>query len=147
MTCEEVRRSLDLYIDGEFDLKEQAQIEAHLSQCPSCKEYALSMFEAKNMVKMAYSDINANFRLKNNIRKSLSNRVHKQVMVFLYTVVVLVVVAVGLLVFLKGKAPTSRSLQIADKPRLKSPPSSYVQVPSTPINNRPSPLRPVNYSF
>lgn len=36
MDCSELARSIDAYLDGEFDARERAEAEAHLATCPDC---------------------------------------------------------------------------------------------------------------
>jgi anti-sigma factor RsiW len=36
MDCRELERSIDAYLDGEFDDRERAEAEAHLAGCPRC---------------------------------------------------------------------------------------------------------------
>jgi anti-sigma factor (TIGR02949 family) len=36
MDCTELERSIDAYLDGEFDVRERAEADAHLAACPRC---------------------------------------------------------------------------------------------------------------
>jgi anti-sigma factor RsiW len=36
MDCSELTRSIDAYLDGEFDVRERAEADAHLTGCPRC---------------------------------------------------------------------------------------------------------------
>ncbi len=36
MDCSELERSIDAYVDGEFDSRERAEADLHLSKCPRC---------------------------------------------------------------------------------------------------------------
>jgi anti-sigma factor RsiW len=38
MDCNETRRLLDAYVDGELELTRQLDVEAHLAGCPTCKK-------------------------------------------------------------------------------------------------------------
>jgi anti-sigma factor RsiW len=40
MNCDEVRRMLDAYLDGELDLTRQLEVETHLPGCATCKDAA-----------------------------------------------------------------------------------------------------------
>lgn len=40
MDCCELERSIDMYLDGEFDDRERAEAEAHLAKCPGCRAHA-----------------------------------------------------------------------------------------------------------
>jgi anti-sigma factor RsiW len=42
MDCSELARSIDAYVDGEFDARERAEAEAHLSGCNRCRTLAES---------------------------------------------------------------------------------------------------------
>lgn len=37
MDCRELERSVDAFLDGEFDERERAEAEAHLAGCPACR--------------------------------------------------------------------------------------------------------------
>ncbi|HUL58781.1 MAG TPA: zf-HC2 domain-containing protein [Anaeromyxobacteraceae bacterium] len=39
MDCSEIERSVDAYLDGEFDTQERAETDAHLAVCPRCREW------------------------------------------------------------------------------------------------------------
>jgi anti-sigma factor RsiW len=38
--CTELERSIDAYLDGEFDARERAEVDAHLAACPRCRATA-----------------------------------------------------------------------------------------------------------
>ncbi len=40
MDCSELERSIDAYLDGEFDARERAEADLHLSTCPRCHRLA-----------------------------------------------------------------------------------------------------------
>ncbi len=40
MDCSEIERSIDAYLDGEFDALERAEADAHLATCPRCRALA-----------------------------------------------------------------------------------------------------------
>jgi anti-sigma factor RsiW len=40
MDCSELERSVDAYVDGEFDVREMAEADLHLSTCPRCHALA-----------------------------------------------------------------------------------------------------------
>jgi anti-sigma factor RsiW len=40
MDCSELERSVDAYVDGEFDVRERAEADLHLSTCPRCHALA-----------------------------------------------------------------------------------------------------------
>jgi anti-sigma factor RsiW len=37
MSCSEIERSIDAYLDGEFDGREKAEADAHVATCPACQ--------------------------------------------------------------------------------------------------------------
>jgi anti-sigma factor (TIGR02949 family) len=39
MDCSEIERSIDPYLDGEFDSRERADLDAHLAACPACRAH------------------------------------------------------------------------------------------------------------
>jgi anti-sigma factor RsiW len=49
MDCTELERSMDAYLDGEFDARERAEAEAHLSGCPRCN----ASFETRGRMREA----------------------------------------------------------------------------------------------
>lgn len=38
MNCAELERSLEAFLDGEFDAQERAEAETHLAECPTCRD-------------------------------------------------------------------------------------------------------------
>ncbi len=40
MDCGELERSVDAWLDGEFDARERAEVEAHVAACPPCRGLA-----------------------------------------------------------------------------------------------------------
>ena len=51
MDCAELERSLDAYLDGEFDAPELAEAEAHLAACPRCGSLVESQARLRNALK------------------------------------------------------------------------------------------------
>jgi len=49
MDCRELERSVDAFLDAEFDERERAEAEAHLAGCPRCR----AMVEAQVRVRSA----------------------------------------------------------------------------------------------
>jgi anti-sigma factor RsiW len=43
MRCQEARRLVSDYIDGELDTSTAAELEAHLARCPSCPPLAAAL--------------------------------------------------------------------------------------------------------
>lgn len=40
MDCGEIERSIDAFLDGEFDARERAEVDVHLTACPRCRGLA-----------------------------------------------------------------------------------------------------------
>ena len=51
MNCDEVRRFLDAYVDGELDLIRQLDVETHLAGCPDCKKAAEQIANFSSLVR------------------------------------------------------------------------------------------------
>jgi anti-sigma factor (TIGR02949 family) len=51
MDCSELERSIDSYLDGEFDDRERAEAEAHLAACPRCRALAESQGRLRTAVR------------------------------------------------------------------------------------------------
>lgn len=51
MDCTELRRSVDAYVDGEFDESERAEAEAHLARCPACHAFAERHARARHAIR------------------------------------------------------------------------------------------------
>lgn len=49
MDCRELERSVDAFLDGEFDERERAEAEAHLAGCPACR----AMVEGQGRIRTA----------------------------------------------------------------------------------------------
>jgi anti-sigma factor RsiW len=50
MNCDEVRRMLDAYLDGELDLTRQLDVETHLPGCATCKDAAEDITKVCSLV-------------------------------------------------------------------------------------------------
>jgi anti-sigma factor (TIGR02949 family) len=51
MNCEEARRSLDAYVDGELEPTRQSGIETHLAECVSCQDAAERITKCGSIVR------------------------------------------------------------------------------------------------
>lgn len=51
MDCSELERSIDAYLDGEFDVRERAEAEAHLARCPRCRVLAEAQARIRTAVR------------------------------------------------------------------------------------------------
>ena len=52
MKCDEVRRMLDAYVDGELDLTRRVDVETHLPDCVNCKDAAEDITQFCSLVRM-----------------------------------------------------------------------------------------------
>jgi anti-sigma factor RsiW len=52
MNCDEVRRMLDAYLDGELDLTRELDVETHLLGCATCKDAAEDITKFCSLVRM-----------------------------------------------------------------------------------------------
>jgi len=76
MNCEEIRKTIDLYLDGEFGLQEKTVIEQHLEECSECRAFTAVQYQLKQDVKAAFTQIKAPFRLELAVQRNMvkSNR-------------------------------------------------------------------------
>jgi anti-sigma factor RsiW len=51
MDCTEIQRSIDAYVDGEFDVRERAEADAHLAGCPRCQALAARQRRVRGAVR------------------------------------------------------------------------------------------------
>ena len=51
MDCSEVARSIDAYLDGEFDARERAEADAHLASCNRCRAHAESQSRLRTAIR------------------------------------------------------------------------------------------------
>jgi anti-sigma factor RsiW len=71
MNCEEARRSLDAYVDGELDLTGQLGIETHLAECAACQDSAARIANFGSIVRTNMQTYKAPSELKAKIRAAL----------------------------------------------------------------------------
>src|ERR1700674_1570182 len=71
MNCDEVRRMLDAYVDGELDLIRQGDVETHLPGCVNCKDTAEDITQLCSLVRMNAPVYNGPPELKAKIRAAL----------------------------------------------------------------------------
>ena len=72
--CKQVEGFVDAYVDGEFDGREAAEVEAHLAECGDCAHKARLQQSFKNaMRRAASSGGGARPSLRESVRASLSN--------------------------------------------------------------------------
>jgi anti-sigma factor (TIGR02949 family) len=73
MNCEEARKSLDAYVDGELELSLQLGIEMHLEECASCQDAAGRISKCGAIVRTNMQTYKAPPDLKGKIRTALRN--------------------------------------------------------------------------
>jgi anti-sigma factor RsiW len=71
MDCDEVRRILDAYVDGELDLTRQLDVETHLPSCVTCKDAAEDIANFCSLVRMNAPFYKGPPELKAKIRAAL----------------------------------------------------------------------------
>jgi anti-sigma factor RsiW len=71
MDCNEVRRLLDAYVDGEIELTRQLDVEAHLAGCTACKKEAEAAIEFSHSIQMNTPVYKAPPELKAEVRAML----------------------------------------------------------------------------
>jgi anti-sigma factor RsiW len=71
MDCDEVRRILDAYVDGELDLTRQLDVETHLPGCVTCKDAAEDIANFCSLVRMNAPFYKGPPELKAKIRAAL----------------------------------------------------------------------------
>ncbi|HTF70067.1 MAG TPA: anti-sigma factor [Edaphobacter sp.] len=71
MSCQEIRVSLDAYIDGELDVTTTLQLESHLSECDSCRRIYERYRQLHDSVRNEIRYFAAPKRLEDRIRGSV----------------------------------------------------------------------------
>jgi anti-sigma factor RsiW len=71
MDCNETKRLLDAYVDGELELTRQLDMEAHLAACSTCKKAAEAAINFRFSVRMNMPVYRAPPELKTTIRAAL----------------------------------------------------------------------------
>jgi anti-sigma factor RsiW len=71
MKCDEVRRVLGAYLDGELDLTRQPDVETHLAGCPTCRNAAENITTFCSVVQMNMAVYKGPPGLKAKIRAAL----------------------------------------------------------------------------
>jgi anti-sigma factor RsiW len=71
MNCDEATRLLDAYIDGELELTQHLDLEAHLAACTTCKKAAEAAMNFGSSIRMNMPVYNAPPKLKARIRAAL----------------------------------------------------------------------------
>jgi anti-sigma factor RsiW len=71
MDCNEARRFLDAYVDGEIELTRQLDVEAHLASCIECKKAVKAANKLRRSIKMNTPVYKAPPELKAEVRAAL----------------------------------------------------------------------------
>ena len=74
MACEEWRKQLDLYLDGELPSSEAGALSAHVRECPACAGEMLERVQLKRSVQMAGKRYAPSSELRSKITKEVSAR-------------------------------------------------------------------------
>lgn len=72
LRCAGVQRFVDTYLDGEFGESEQAELEAHLSDCDGCRHKVKVQADWKAAIKAAAPRPKAPAALRNRIKRSIA---------------------------------------------------------------------------
>ena len=148
MKCEEVRRSIDLYLDGEFGPQEKALIEQHLAECPACRSFANQQYQVKQSVKAAFTNIHAPFRLELAVHQGLSQKASQRFLhLSMAFAAMLLVLGLVLWLFLPQiMYPTRPQIVQANPTRQAMPITLPVSTGRKKyLRPVPQPLEPVNY--
>src|SRR5438045_2732221 len=73
MTCKEIQKLVDPYIDGELDLVRNLDIEYHLQDCPACTK----LYRAQQNLKNALRDRSLRFEPPADLQKRIHNALRK----------------------------------------------------------------------
>jgi anti-sigma factor RsiW len=71
MDCNEARRLLDAYVDGEMELARQLDLEAHLASCTACKKAAEAATKFRSSIQMNMPVYKAPPELKATVQAEL----------------------------------------------------------------------------
>jgi anti-sigma factor RsiW len=74
MNCDEVRRMLDAYLDGELDLTRQLDVETHLPGCATCRDAAEDITTFCSLVRSKAPVYKGPPELKAKIRAALRKK-------------------------------------------------------------------------
>ena len=152
MTCEEVKRTLDLYLDGELGATERSAIEEHLSECEDCRAFASRQYRLKQDVKNAFVEIQAPFRLKLAVQEGIARQARQGMLhlaIGLAAAFTIVAVMLWLLLqpaVLKPTAPQIVQTRTPDEVHQFRPPSSPDAGPRPMLRPAPPAYAPVNYT-
>jgi anti-sigma factor RsiW len=56
MDCTELERSIDAYLDGEFDARERTEVDAHLARCERCRSLADAQARIRGAIRARLRD-------------------------------------------------------------------------------------------
>ena len=145
MRCEEVRRILDLYIDGELGPKEKVLVEGHLEECDVCRGYARDLYRTKVLISDAYREIKAPFSLRLRVRNAVKVHSVRSRMKLAWAVAVFALILVALAFLLRPeRVAAPKQVPVADQPSQRVFPTK-VQIPLVSPPSQPSPVEPVSY--
>lgn len=70
MDCKNIREILDLYIDGELSPEATIQAEAHLAECPACRNTVAGLNRLRQAVRTAVGQYQPTSQLLDRVRQS-----------------------------------------------------------------------------
>jgi len=148
MRCEEVRRTIDLYLDGEFGPEEKGAIEHHLSECEECSAFTNRQYRLKQGVKTAFSQVKAPFRLELTVQHGLIRQARQRTMHFGMAFAVVLMLALMIWMFLPQVMNPTRPQIVQARPQgqvipINPPVSTGQRQRPRPV---PPPFVPVNYT-
>lgn len=74
MTCDDLSRYLDLYLDGELAIRERSEVEAHLRSCEACRTAMTMEFRFRQAFRETMLELKAPRSLHSGIRARLARR-------------------------------------------------------------------------
>ena len=74
MDCKNIREILDLYVDGELSPEATIQAEAHLAECPACRNTVAALNRLRQGVRTAVGQHQPTSQLVDRVRQSTISR-------------------------------------------------------------------------
>jgi anti-sigma factor RsiW len=78
MACDEWRRKLDAYVDGELPSSEAAELATHLRECSECAAEALDRVRVKRSVAVAGRRYQPSLQLRERVQRSIARRPRRE---------------------------------------------------------------------
>jgi anti-sigma factor (TIGR02949 family) len=74
MNCVDIRRYVDALVDGELSGADRGRVEAHVKQCPECRQWREMVRKARDVVKTRVVKSAAPAHLEDRIRSVISGK-------------------------------------------------------------------------